>query len=161
LCSSFGSSCYHRNFGTISAITRLLLARLRPVCDVPPIVLGNPLQRLSLSDFCLRRFRESPERYNISLHARFLSYAAEFWADHFRNSDWESTDEVAKMAVSYFNPTLPASQAWFEIYQTLAAKRGTKKLCTTSSCVLFWTERRGAAGSRNRRRCQREGERAW
>ena len=80
------------------------------------------VQRLSLSDFSLRSLRASPERDQYIAKRAFLGYAACYWADHFRNSDWENSDAVVKKAISYFNPKLQASLAWFEIYQTLGTR---------------------------------------
>jgi ankyrin repeat protein len=84
------------------------------------IVAESCMWRLSLSDFTLQSFRASPEKKKYIDTRTFLGYAAQFWADHCRNSDWENEDRVVKNALSYFNSELSASSAWFEIYQTLA-----------------------------------------
>jgi hypothetical protein len=84
------------------------------------ILAESCMWRLSLSDFTLQSFRASPERKKYIDTRTFLGYAAQFWADHCRNSDWENEDRVVKKALSYFNSELLASSAWFEMYQTLA-----------------------------------------
>jgi ankyrin repeat protein len=78
--------------------------------------------QLSLSDFSLRSLQASPKREQYITKRTLLGYAACFWANHFRNSDWENSGRIVKKALSYFNPKSPASLAWFEIYQTLATE---------------------------------------
>ncbi|RYP19126.1 hypothetical protein DL766_008512 [Monosporascus sp. MC13-8B] len=77
--------------------------------------------RLSLLDFNLSGLRASADQYQYIAMRTFLQYAAQFWADHFREANWNSKDWAAERAISYCRPDLPTS-AWFEIYRRLATR---------------------------------------
>ena len=93
--------------------------------------------RLSLSDFSLRDLQASPERKQYIADRTFLGYAAQHWADHFRNSVWDNADMAVKKALLYFNTQLPASLAWFGIYQTLEAEAGPTNFTPVAVASYF------------------------
>jgi hypothetical protein len=78
------------------------------------------MRRLSLSDFDLRGLQASALQDQYIAARTFLGYSAQYWADHFLNGDWEKNDGAVKKAISLCSLHLPASLAWFEIFQTLA-----------------------------------------
>jgi len=79
------------------------------------------IQRLSLIDFNLSGLRASADQDQyIAMHI-FLQYAAQYWADHFREANWNGENRAVKKAILYCFPDLP-TPAWFEIYQRLAIR---------------------------------------
>jgi ankyrin repeat domain-containing protein 50 len=77
--------------------------------------------RLSLSGFNLRSFHASEERRQYIAKRTFLGYSAQFWADHFREGNWNSEDWAIKNAASYFGRDL-ATAVWFEIYSMVSTR---------------------------------------
>jgi ankyrin repeat protein len=78
---------------------------------------------LSLSDFSLRGLQASPAKEEYMACRTILGYSGQFWAHHFRDCEWEASDEaVHKALLSYFKPNLAMSLAWFEIYQTMTTR---------------------------------------
>ncbi|RYP18847.1 hypothetical protein DL767_009749 [Monosporascus sp. MG133] len=77
--------------------------------------------RLSLSDFNLSGLRASADQHQYIAKRTFLQYAAQFWADHFREANWNGEDWAVERAISYCRPDLPTS-AWFEIYQSVTTR---------------------------------------
>ncbi|KAK0706121.1 hypothetical protein B0T26DRAFT_788578 [Lasiosphaeria miniovina] len=87
--------------------------------------------RLSLSDFNLKTFQASKEREQYITKRTLLGYSAQYWAEHFREGDWNSGDwtieKAIEKALSYLNPQ-PASLAWYKIYQWLTITITPQKL---------------------------------
>ncbi|RYP77756.1 hypothetical protein DL769_003322 [Monosporascus sp. CRB-8-3] len=77
--------------------------------------------RLSLLDFNLSGLRASADQHRYIAMRPLLQYAAQYWADHFREANWDGEDWAVERAISYCRPDLPTS-AWFEIYQTVATR---------------------------------------
>ncbi|RYP75529.1 hypothetical protein DL770_007382 [Monosporascus sp. CRB-9-2] len=77
--------------------------------------------RLSLLDFNLSGLRASADEHQYIAMRTFLQYAAQYWADHFREANWNGEDWAVERAMSYCRPDLPTS-AWFEIYQKVATR---------------------------------------
>ncbi|RYP53766.1 hypothetical protein DL768_001366 [Monosporascus sp. mg162] len=77
--------------------------------------------RLSLLDFNLNGLRASADQHQYIARRTFLQYAAQCWADHFREANWNGEDWAVERAISYCRPDLPTS-AWFEIYQRVATR---------------------------------------
>ncbi|KAK3369256.1 hypothetical protein B0T24DRAFT_557176, partial [Lasiosphaeria ovina] len=77
--------------------------------------------RLSLSDFNLKTLQASKDRDQYIAERTLLGYSSLYWAEHFREGDWNSGDwtieKATKKALSHLNPQRPASLAWFEIFQ--------------------------------------------
>ncbi|KAM7184801.1 hypothetical protein V8F33_012800, partial [Rhypophila sp. PSN 637] len=82
--------------------------------------------RLSLSDFNLKTLQASKEQDQYIAERTLLGYSAQYWAEHFGKSDWNSGDwtieKATKKALFHLNPQRPASLAWFEMYQMLITK---------------------------------------
>ncbi|PKS11382.1 hypothetical protein jhhlp_003145 [Lomentospora prolificans] len=79
------------------------------------------IQRLSLSDFDLNSLRASTDQNQYITMRTFLQYAAQFWADHFREVSWNGKDWAVSKAKAYCRPDLP-TPAWFEIYRRVTTK---------------------------------------
>ncbi|RYP12344.1 hypothetical protein DL765_007390 [Monosporascus sp. GIB2] len=77
--------------------------------------------RLSLLDFNLSGLRACADQHQYFATRIFLRYAVQFWADHFREANWNEEDWAVERAISYCRPDMPTS-AWFEIYRGLATR---------------------------------------
>ncbi|RYP76157.1 hypothetical protein DL771_001981 [Monosporascus sp. 5C6A] len=77
--------------------------------------------RLSLLDFNRSGLRASADQRQYIAMRTFLQYAAQYWADHFREANWIGEDWAVERAISYCRPDLP-TWAWFEIYQRFATR---------------------------------------
>ncbi|KAL1847004.1 hypothetical protein VTK73DRAFT_161 [Phialemonium thermophilum] len=74
--------------------------------------------RLSLPGSSLQDRRKKRGWEDYAAEPTLFEYAAKFWDDHFRGSDWEASDTMMmKEVVSLFDPNLPAYSKWFTRYQ--------------------------------------------
>ncbi len=95
------------------------------------------IRRLSFSDYSLHGLEASPSKEQYIAERGFLGYAARFWTDHVQESNWEKSDWLAKKALSYFDPSLPVSMAWFEMYRILTAGHRPQSFTPLSVACYF------------------------